>query len=52
MTRLQLDAVSLRAGSRTLIGSLTQGIGAGKMTLISVLDTVLLNRFPHLTGWG
>ncbi|KND60444.1 Iron(III) dicitrate transport ATP-binding protein fecE [Candidatus Burkholderia verschuerenii] len=110
MTRLHLDRISLRAGSRTLIDALTQSIGegeiwciagpngAGKTTLINVLagltrpasgtialddrpldawraadlaqaralmpqalhdafsatvlDTVLLNRFPHLTGWG
>jgi len=107
---LQLDAVVIRAGARTLIGGLTQTIstgevwciagpnGAGKTTLINVLaglskpasgrvsldgralaswraadlarrralmpqaahdafsatvlDTVLLNRFPYLTGWG
>jgi iron complex transport system ATP-binding protein len=107
---LQLDAVSLRAGARTLVARLTQEIaagemwciagpnGAGKTTLINVmaglskpasgtvlldrlalaawrpadlaqvralmpqathdafsatvLETVLLNRFPYLTGWG
>ena len=107
---LHLDAIVLRAGSRTLVDGLTQSIaagevwciagpnGAGKTTLInvlaglakpasgsvsfggralaswraadlarerawmpqathdafsaSVLDTVLLNRFPYLTGWG
>jgi iron complex transport system ATP-binding protein len=107
---LHLDAVTLRAGARTLVAALTQAIdagemwciagpnGAGKTTLINVmagllepasgavsidgralaawrpadlaqaralmpqathdafsatvLDTVLLNRFPYLTGWG
>jgi len=107
---LQLDAIVLRAGARTLVDALTQSIeagevwciagpnGAGKTTLINVLaglakaasgsvsldgralaswraadlararalmpqaahdafgatvlDTVLLNRFPHLAGWG
>ncbi|MFM0321535.1 ABC transporter ATP-binding protein [Caballeronia glebae] len=107
---LQLDAIVLRAGARTLVTALTQSIeagevwciagpnGAGKTTLINVLaglakaasgsvsldgralaswraadlararalmpqaahdafgatvlDTVLLNRFPHLAGWG
>ncbi|SAK50759.1 ABC transporter-like protein [Caballeronia hypogeia] len=107
---LQLDAIVLRTGARTLVDGLTQTIssgevwciagpnGAGKTTLINVLaglakpaagsvsldgralaswrpaelararalmpqathdafgatvlDTVLLNRFPYLTGWG
>jgi iron complex transport system ATP-binding protein len=110
MTRVHIDGIVLIAGQRTLIGALTQGIGAGeiwciagpngagKTTLINVLaglakpasghvkldgrpleswraaelararalmpqathdafgatvlDTVLLNRFAHLTGWG
>lgn len=107
---LAAHALTLRAGSRTLVESLTQAFGAGeiwcvagangagKTTLIgalaglhagasghvevdgvaladwppvrlarrralmpqdvrdafsaSVLDTVLLNRYPHLSGWG
>lgn len=107
---LAVQSLTLRAGARTLVESLTQGFaageiwcvaganGAGKTTLIgalaglsepsaghvevegialaqwppvrlaqrralmpqdqldafsaSVIDTVLLNRYPHLSGWG
>ncbi len=35
MKRLHFDAVTLHAGSRTLVDSLTQGIGAGEMWCIA-----------------